>query len=523
MNYCEKYPDVIIRDGNKMYPLSWKQNDLLVPTVSTQHSPKSLNCLKEVNNDLDIEEIDLGRSSEKHAIEHFNLTSLNEHRSACLAFISAPEILSENNVGWRILVLSLLALFMDFALPALSSVPIIQLGLMTQIPDFLVTLTDIVGGPNLLKHKGSSIQRPHCIRAIVPLGATTPSLCPEDYCGGHIKTWYGKKRCWLPYTCTPVIFASNVPAVIAKCILDASPLMLPILCGNSFKTDSRLVLKMDGSAFQTVDPIRLEDLHNYTSLIYSQLQAFNCWLRSKRGRWKSCLADMEQFYPQVRSGRFQTKIITEELVLWTAALAIFKSFLYFASSVTGWLADNEAQDVLFSAWSAVLPESMPTPPRDDSSAVLWNEPQVFWTFLNTYLQENKQHIALSKSDRSRTTIALLHQLPNRIKYLIFPRASLAEAYGKYLSLHNGFLPKERRELMILHELLSWGIQVKRESGDEDITWRYTFFPKEQAPDDALKGKIPCLAIPLVQLPNSIQATLGLSDNYSDTTLPFQSS
>lgn len=422
---------------------------------------------------------------------------------ACRTLCGAPNMLPDPKPGWLILLLSLLAAVLDLFHQDLPGVPIVQLKGSLTIPDPLEALLRAIRGPNKVKGKGFKLKRPACIRADIPLGASTPSLDPEDYIGGHAKVEGLKRHFWLPLRCTAFAIAANVPLSLQAAIVERSPLTIPVFCAPVPKLKNRpLVLPIDSTAFQSVDPDMLASLKKDRKNTFLAIHSFISWLWRKKRHWKACLKDVERFYPRTRNGRFVTTNASDEAKVIALALAIFKQFLRFASKKK-WITDEDAQSFLHDAWTQVLPESAPKGLADgEPVAGAWDNPGTFWSFLARYLQEHQRSISLDGAPCERSIIAVAHHLFDDT-YLIFPREQLAQAYAEYLRAQGiPQLEATNWETALQRTIQDWGIQVKTEK--KDITWRFVFYKKGGSAD---KCKVPCLAFPLAQLPETIMNNL----------------
>lgn len=173
----------------------------------------------------------------------------------------------------------------------------------------------------------------------------------------------------------------------------------------------------------------------------------------------------KKFYPSTQNGRYTTTAAADsETVIIALALAVFEEFLYYASKEKKWITHEEARDFLNSAWEQVLPNSCPkTAMEKGTYHGSWDDPNMFWQFMNRYLQEHQQFISLAGAPCERETIAVMHELSDK-KYLIMPRDQLAQAYAGELSRQGIIFPedKEKWSTNLQKAIHSWGINLKKE-------------------------------------------------------------
>ena len=446
----------------------------------------------------------------KDGRKYLDEASQEDLHDACLTLLDVPSAFAKALSIAKFVLLALLSLVVDLALPYLPGVPIVYLGILVGVPELSRMLLRAISGPDIQCRKKWEVKRPSTLLPFVPLGETAPALVPEAYLGGWLKDWRGRKiHFWLPYYCQAVAIASNVPHKVAEKIIGASPLAVYFVLGmDKFQNKGRPSLDIDGSAFLSFDPLMMDRLGRLEKVVYAEVQDFIRWLRAKEKRWEAWLSDIDLFLPKSAQGRFVQINSDPDALLYACRLALLKSFLNFAVNKRGWLTDNEAQQFLLNYWRLVLPESAPVNSAGDgvrAGRYRWNDPLTFWTFLSDYIGKYAAEISTGGAPVMREIVGVLHRLPDGA-YLIFPRSPVFQAYKTWLHDQRPDVPEQggRWETQMQTAIMDWGIHVKSEG--KDISWRFAFYRKGQAPD-TLKEKLPCLAFPLVQLPPEIIAAL----------------
>jgi len=449
---------------------------------------------------------DLNHQQKKGTKRKAKNTSKKKFRHACRTLFDAPNMLPDPKPGWMVLLLSLLASVLDLFLPDLPSAPTVRLRDSISIPEPLESLLRAVHGPSSIKGKKTRVKRPACIRAFVPKKSLAPSLDLEDYIGGYTKVHSFKRHFWFPLRCTAFALAASVPQPVQATIIDRSPLTIPIVCSPTLKLKDRpLELQLDGPSFDTVDGERLKQLRKRRGRTYLVVNCFAHWLRHSKKQRKKVREDISKFYPRAQNGGMTTTTAPDDVKALALALAIFKRFLRYASK-QDWLTHEEAQAILTSAWTCLLPASAPAVSSGANAAAgSWNDPGIFWSFLEHYLQANQQRISLTPPPCAPDVVAVTHTF-SKTKFLILPRSQFTHAYFTELQARGIAVPSDDEKkggVAVQRMLLNWGVQVKKEG--EEHTWRYTFYDKQTPKNDR---KLPCLAFPISQLPDSIISRLS---------------
>ena len=129
-----------------------------------------------------------------------------------------------------------------------------------------------------------------------------------------------------------------------------------------------------------------------------------------------------------------------------------------------------------------------------------------------YIAEGIETIAAPGALCTEKASGKIHLLPDEY-YYVTPRQRFADAYLTRLD-GQGIVPPEshdRYDLEIQKALQEAGFPCK--NGGRDTTWKNAFFTKGHTPEGT-PTSIPCLAIPLVHLPE--QALACLRTHFGDT-------
>lgn len=437
-----------------------------------------------------------------------------ECRAAFHALLKAPRLLPNRTTGWKFLIQCLLAAMAGIVTAKIPGTPIVVLEGLTTIPVALRTLANCFTPFKKLKGDGK-IARPSCLESIVLMGSVQPSNDIADYIGGWLKPYGDKQPAWLPLFAVPVVIAPNVPDAIVKTILTSSPLAMPILCGKRSIKSSRPIIHLSGEDFRSYDPEVIKKLDKHMPLIRAQLLSFAKYIRASEKKREKLLETMPRYYPVAHAGKYVTTLDEHpEVVIWAAGLSVFEALLVYASDKKRqWISKVDANQYLLEAWSAVLPESSPEPPSPESASVSvrWDSLPVFWTFVREYLEANRDHIGAPDAKYSADVVAGLQHTKGE-EHLVFPRALLTKAYVDYIRAHDGSIPEGNFELDLARKLKEWDTGLRTEG--DDITWRYMFYAKGQAPKGE-KDKLPCIGIPVRRLPEEIRELL-LAGSDSDS-------
>lgn len=388
--------------------------------------------------DIDLAEtVELGDAEAHKLAKRLRRATDDDRRNAFSTLLTLPSAIVSAALGWRVFLLCLLSNVADLVICAIPSLPVIAFTGLITAPRALRALAEAFNPFRELTGKKSQIQRPSTLEAVTPLGGMTVSSDPTDYFGGKVKVaGYGKLKTWLPLALVPTVVAANVPASITNALLAFSPLAQLIFCGALKINSSRFTFRWDGASFETFDLVFLDRAAAQMSIIQSEVLCFAEFIHAKEFRRNRIIEGMADFYPVAHSGRF-TKILdaTPEVRIWAAALSTLRELLRFASDQAGWCSREEAERLLLEAWTAVLPESAPTPPSENAVAVRNDSAEAFWGFLTDYIRGHLPLIA--DEPRSRPdAFATLAVLDDQ-RYIVLPRGQLVSEYNAHLDRHGG--------------------------------------------------------------------------------------
>ena len=431
----------------------------------------------------------------------------NQRKRVFRSLLDLPVAVIDHTLGWQVFVLFLLALATPVVFSAIPCLPVIVLEGLTLIPEALERMVSLfnpfeaVGGKAAKSH-------PSCLKLLMKHRIEMPSDKVADYLGGR-KKHRGKGKIQRPfYFAMPFAVASNVPDKVVESIIQGSPLSVPFLCGKRKSGTARTVIRLNGTPLESNDPDALSFTRKQANLIRAELQFFLVNLKRKRKRQDKLLDGVSTYIPMAKSGRYQTPLSNNpEVRFWAMGLSVLESLLKFAVK-QDWISEEEAQDTLLEAWAAILPESAPVAPAEITSpnyCARWDSLPVFWEFLDGYITENQEYI-VKEGKGHRETVAIFWER-DEVTYIIFPREKFAAAYASFVREHEGAVPQSRFDLHLARQMLdTWRLTILTEG--DDVSRRHTFYKKNEAPEGC-KNSLPCIAIPVEQLPENLRVTLGL--------------
>ena len=286
-------------------------------------------------------------------------------------------------------------------------------------------------------------------------------------------------------------FSSNLPAPVRQAILKVSPLILPI---SASAADRQFVVKLavDDLAYQTPDDVPA--LRDASPVV----QRFVKWL--KKGKHAQQWVDTFR----ANGGGYNCSTAHGERELWISVLALVTLFLDWAARKADLLAEAEASafKVQYAEW---LHPDDPQSPTDGAASL--TQPKVFYDFLLAYLRDNAARVV--EEPGHADTAARIHTVNKVTPSLTLPRAATFWAYAA-----GGEAPTD---VDLQRGLMDAGVPFRSEKAD--VTWRYAFYARGQAPQGQ-SDKLPCLSLPLAELPHEVLSQLtSLFGNQFGSILP----
>lgn len=442
-------------------------------------------------------------------------------RNACLTLLNFPNCIECTEAAAILMLLLLLCQAAHLLAGVVPTLPILLLNSTPQTAISVLTpLLRAVQGPELWKGADWKLHRPHIIRPKLSLMETRPSQSLVDYIGGYFRNEIGKKQKFcFPIICSSVALLPDLPSAISQKIIQLSPLSLPILFEKKLKIDYRSVLELPPNSFNSYDPNDLNNLSVDADNCYPAIILFFGWLCEKQKRIKRWRENIDHFCPVTRKGRFATPQSDERTEWLCAALALFQQFLFFASERNDWLTQEEAKEFMLRYWRLALPESAPQPDggQFDSVSLSYEAPELFYRFLTDYYLPTYQNQVLNATKGFEGTVGLIRNLEG-IDLFITPRKVFLKSYAKWLEEHHAScfaLSTPTDGAVVQRKLMEAGVPLRGEKNNPS-TWRHAFYKKR-------KDKVDCLALPIPQLPEQVQATFEslfglLSDTFVHPTL-----
>lgn len=421
------------------------------------------------------------------ANEHIDLTAKADKlgtkasREAIRHLLDFPNHLAEPQTGAKLLGLVTLAQAAPlYVVQAGTPLPSVQIVGMLRLPEGVGDLLRAIQGPEKWSGDGWHLSRPWVVQARFRIGAALPETAVYRYAGGKLTTLMGeKKRFWAPYVGCAVAFSSNLPAPVRKAILKVSPLILPI---SASAADRQLVVKIsiDDLAYRSPDDVPA--LRDASPVI----RRFVRWLEKgdHAQRWVDAI--------RANGGGHNCSTAHGERELWVSALALVTLFLDWASRKADLLTEAEATalKVQYAGW---LHPDGPQSPVD--GAIDLAKAEIFYRFLVAYLGNNANHVI--EGPGRADTIARIHTVNKTTPSLTLPRAATFWAYAA-----GGEAPTD---VDLQRALMAAGVPLRTEG--KDTSWRYAFYARGQAPQGQ-SGKLPCLSLPLAELPHEVLGELA---------------
>lgn len=493
---------IIEPSGVHMYYKSKKQLLLLTRQHLAKHFPNSYVSTKDILHFPDITTLSLGLTAHnaKTNLKKIACRATNDSiHNACIQLLNTDSCLYEPSTWAKTFLIALLSRVVTF-LPPPTLAPTIWLTNVTQIPDTLQLLLDIVNGPDQWSRKNWKVHQPWILTSKRELGYWDISHNLADYSGGFI-SFHGKKLYFpLPYTNHSVLLAQDLPADILKSVIAMSPHIIPFYCTQPQNKKSVNIIKLPGEDFYQYKPDNLEKIRDYSLLAAALIDDYLDWFRSKKKHYKDWKHLISHYSPKVYNAGCKELHSSENDTL-AAALALFQTFLEFLSIHLDLISTDETPEIMLRWWRLVLPAYAPAPQKAEEAPVLPSDhPETLWSFLASYLETYSEQIRVTGQSRDSGTMALLHRLSEQ-NYLILPREKFFEHYRRHLGVQTGSEGSSTRaDTSLQRSLMSNGLHLKSEG--EDTTWRFRFYDAGGRTE-----KIPCLGFLLNSLPEASQKML----------------
>ena len=427
-------------------------------------------------------------------------------RDACLTLCSFPDCTENAESAATVFLLTLLSHVAHLSVGIIPALPAVILDCDAPAAVLPIqALLQAVQGPKQWRGEGWKLRRPHVVKPHLAMGETAPSVSLYDYIGGKFSNGAGKRRRFcFPIISSTIALMPNVPPPVVKGVAQVSPLALLLVFNDGKEVGLRAKLKIEGAGFDSYDMDKLDHLNDLAPLCCGEVTAFLTWFCKKKKHIKRWREEIACFRPVARQGRFSKPQSDNQTEWLCAGLALFRQFLLFASEKVEWITTEEAHDILIRYWRLVLPASAPNEDSaSDSIASAYDDPQVFYSFLiENYLPTYHNQIMVGAKGESGT-MGLIHMLDGK-QCFIAPRQSFLKVYDKWLAGHGaiGFdLSSIKGEANVQGKLREAGVPIHGEKNNPS-TWRFQYYKDS-------KDKINCLALPIAQLPDWVQAVFGV--------------
>lgn len=432
-----------------------------------------------------VERIDLAAKEDK--------LSTKASRKALRHLLDFPNHLAEPQTGAKLLGLVTLAQAASlYKVQAGTPLPSVQIVGMLRLPESVGDLLRAIQGPEKWSGDGWHLRRPWVIRPLYRVGASGPEASVCRYAGGKLTALVGeKRRFWAPYAGCAVAFAPDLPAPVRKAILKVSTLILPISASTA---DRQLVVKLAVNELAYRSPDDRPPLRDASPVV----RRFIRWLEKEKHaqRWVDAI--------RANGGGHNCSTAHGERELWVSVLALVTLFLDWAARKADLLSEAEAE-VLKNQYAAWLHPDGPQPPTDGAASL--TQPKVFYDFLLAHLRDNADRV--TEEPGHANTVARLHTVNKVTPSLTLPRAATFWAYAA-----GGKAPAD---VDLQRVLMEAGVPLRSEKAD--VTWRYAFYARGQAPQGQ-SDKLPCLSLPLAELPHEVLSQLtSLFGNQFGSILP----
>jgi len=453
-----------------------------------------------------------------HCVKLLKNSNLNSLSAAFWVLCQVGKLLLSPTAAWVVFLIAMLARVLDLTMPNLPNVPVIRIKNISDVPQSLKTLLQIINGVDVVrKGDGWKLNRPSVLVPIVDRKYNALSSHPADYVGGTHKNDNGEKtHFWIPLDNCAVAVQTGIPKDVFTVLFEQWTTAVPIICGDGFKIKDRPVIVLDGQDFLTIDPEILDQLVQHTERIFAELDYIFFCLHDKPNWWHRCAASIETYLPTVRHGRFVQTLATAETKILATALVVFREILDRAEG-EDWVSVEDADTVFIEAWRAVLPESAPKipilQPEENSlspvsiNGLTYDSPELFYSFLgDIFLPSHSTQIALPGEAVTDRTDGKLHYLEDGL-YFITPRTKFLLEYKDFLIKSNvaPFSTQDKDwENPVLAALIANNVPLKKEGNG---SWRYpTFYDKEYR-TPATKN-IKYIGLPVNLLPPEVENTIS---------------
>lgn len=427
-------------------------------------------------------------------------------RDACLALCGFPDCIENAESAAMVFLLTFLSQVAHLLVGITPAMPAVILDCAAPASVLTIqTLLRAFQGPEKWKGKGWELRCPHIVLPRLALGETKPSVSLYDYIGGKFRDDVGKKRkFYFPVISSTVALMPDVPSIVVKEIAQISPTALLLVFTHKNEAVSHPLLPIKDAGFDTYDKEKVDKLDGLAEICYGEIITFLVWFCKKKKHIQQWRKGMDCFRPVAHQGRFSKPQSDNQTEWLCAGLALFRQFLLFASEKVEWITTEEAHDILIKYWRLVLPASAPNEDSaSDSIALAYDDPQVFYSFLiENYLPTYHNQIMVGAKGESGT-MGLIHMLDGK-QCFIAPRQNFLKVYGKWLAGHGaiGFdLSSIKGEAIVQGKLREAGVPIHGEKNNPS-TWRFQYYKDS-------KDKINCLALPIAQLPDWVQAVFGV--------------
>lgn len=425
-----------------------------------------------------VERIDLAAKEDK--------LGAKASRKALRQLLDFPNHLAEPQTGAKLLGLVMSAQAAPlYVVQAGTPLPSVQITNAYRMPDAVGDLLWAIQGSEKWSGDGWHLRRPWLIQPLIRIGATSLETNTYRYVGGKAVQPYGPRvKFWAPYAGCAVAFAPDLPAPVRKAILKVSPLILPISASTA---DRQLVVKLAVNELAYRSPDDVPALRDASPVV----RRFVCWLE-KGGhaqRWVDAI--------RANGGGNNCSTAHGERELWISVLALITLFLDWATRKAELLTEEETA-VLKERFVDWLHPDGPQTPVD--GAVDLVKAETFYRFLVAYLGSNANRVI--EGPGHADTLARIHIVNKTTASLTMPRAVTLHTYaagGEALG-----------DVELQRTLAEAGVSFRSEKAD--VTWRYAFYARGQAPQGQ-SDKLPCLSLPLAELPHEVLD--GLTELFGD--------